>query len=178
MADATVATLPIATNRAASGALAGAEVVHNGTCPVSRVSNGRPKPPSPTDAQPRDTAARASCSKPSGSSVAVAPRLLNLRQAGAYLSLSYWSLRDYVLAGLIPVVELPPLRPREGERARTTLRRVLVDREDLDRFIESRKRGTAQDVQSRARKDEAANTRANRATVPGLCPAESDKCAR
>jgi len=109
---------------------------------------------------------------------AVSPRLLNLRQMADYLGCSYWTARDWVLAGLVPVVELPPLRPREGERARQTLRRVLVDREDLDRFIEARKRGGSQDVQSRARQDEAANTRANRATVPGLCPAEGDKCAR
>jgi len=67
------------------------------------------------------------------------PRLLNLRQAAAYLGCSYWTVRDYVLQGLIPVVDLPPLRPREGERPRRTLRRVLVDRADLDSFIETRK---------------------------------------
>ena len=42
--------------------------------------------------------------------------------------------------GLIPVVDMPPLRPRDGERPRKTLRRILVDRLDLDAFIESRKR--------------------------------------
>ncbi len=66
-------------------------------------------------------------------------RLYNLRQAAAYLGLSFWSVRDYVLAGLIPTVNLPPLRAREGERQRTNLRRVLVDRVDLDAFVESRK---------------------------------------
>jgi hypothetical protein len=35
---------------------------------------------------------------------------------------------------------MPPLRPRPGDRQRKTLRRVLVDRADLDAFIESRKR--------------------------------------
>ena len=70
----------------------------------------------------------------------IAPRLLNLRQAAQYLGCSFWTARDYVLQGLIPVVELPPLRPREGERARKTLRRILVDRADLDAFIETRKR--------------------------------------
>jgi hypothetical protein len=93
-----------------------------------------------------------------------------MRQAAAYLGLSYWSLRDYVLAGLIPVVALPPLRPREGERARTTLRRVLVDRGDLDAFIDARKRGCAQDIQSDAPQDAAGNTRANRVGVPAVCP--------
>lgn len=68
------------------------------------------------------------------------PRLLNMRQAAAYLGCSFWTARDYVLQGLIPVVDLPPLRAREGDRQRRTLRRVLIDRSDLDMFIESRKR--------------------------------------
>ena len=70
----------------------------------------------------------------------IAPRLLNMRQAAEYLGCSFWTARDYILQGLIPVVELPPLRPREGERPRRTLRRVLVDRADLDTFIDARKR--------------------------------------
>ena len=75
----------------------------------------------------------------------VTPRLLNMRQAAEYLGCSFWTARDYILQGLIPVVDLPPLRPREGDRRRKNLRRVLVDRTDLDAFIESRKRrdGTA-----------------------------------
>jgi hypothetical protein len=75
----------------------------------------------------------------SSHSPAIAPRLLSLKQAAEYLGCSYWTARDYVLAGLVPVVNLPPLRPREGDRAKTSLRRVLVDREDLDRFIEALK---------------------------------------
>src|SRR3954470_3599928 len=67
-------------------------------------------------------------------------RLLNMRQAAAYLGCSFWTARDYILQGLIPVVDLPPLRAREGDGQRKTLRRVLVDRADLDAFIESRKR--------------------------------------
>lgn len=70
----------------------------------------------------------------------ISPRLLNVRQAAEYLGCSSWTTRDYILQGLIPVVELPPLRPRKGERHRKTLRRVLVDRKDLDAFIEARKR--------------------------------------
>src|SRR6266545_1947256 len=83
----------------------------------------------------------------------IAPRLLNMRQAAEYLGCSFWTARDYILQGLIPVVDMPPLRPREGDRQRKTLRRVLVDRDDLDAFIESRKRrdgspptGTAHDA--------------------------------
>jgi hypothetical protein len=70
----------------------------------------------------------------------VTPRLLNMRQAAAYLGCSFWTARDYVLQGLIPVVDMPPLRAREGDRQRKALRRVLIDRADLDAFIESRKR--------------------------------------
>ena len=63
-----------------------------------------------------------------------------MRQAAEYLGCSFWTARDYILQGLIPVIEMPPLRPREGERPRKTLRRILVDRVDLDTFIEERKR--------------------------------------
>ena len=70
----------------------------------------------------------------------IKPRLLNMRQAAAYLGCSFWTARDYILQGLIPAVDMPPLRAREGDRQRKTLRRVLVDRTDLDAFIESRKR--------------------------------------
>lgn len=69
------------------------------------------------------------------------PRLLSLRQAAAYLGCSFWTTRDYVLQGLIPVVHMPPLGARAGYRQQTTLRRVLIDRADLDAFIEVRRRG-------------------------------------
>ena len=70
----------------------------------------------------------------------ISPHLLNMRQAVEYLGYSFWTARDYVLQGLIPVVDMPPLRAREGDRQRKALRRVLIDRTDLDAFIESRKR--------------------------------------
>ncbi len=68
------------------------------------------------------------------------PRLLNMRQVAHYLGCSFWTARDYILQGLIPVVDMPPLLARPGERQRKALRRVLVDRGDLDAFIEGRKR--------------------------------------
>ena len=68
------------------------------------------------------------------------PRLLNMRQAAAYLGCSFWTARDYILQGLIPVVDMPPLRPRPGDPRKQALRRVLIDRADLDAFVESRKR--------------------------------------
>ena len=77
----------------------------------------------------------------------ITPRLLNMREAAEYLGCSFWTARDYILQGLIPVVEMPPLRAREGERPRKTLRRVLVDRADLDAFIEARKRRDGSNVE-------------------------------
>jgi hypothetical protein len=68
------------------------------------------------------------------------PRLLNMRRVAHYLGCSFWTARDYILQGLIPAVDMPPLLARPGERQRKTLRRVLVDRGDLDAFIEARKR--------------------------------------
>ena len=41
-------------------------------------------------------------------------RLLNMRQAAAYLGCSFWTARDYVLQGLIPAVDMPPLAPPAG----------------------------------------------------------------
>ena len=76
----------------------------------------------------------------------VKPRLLNMRQAAEYLGCSFWTARDYILQGLIPVVDMPPLRAREGDRQRKTLRRVLVDRTDLDAFIEARKAGSGERI--------------------------------
>jgi len=72
----------------------------------------------------------------------LAPRLLNLHEAAAYLACSYWSVRDWCLAGTLPVVTLPGLRARQGERIRTSLRRVLIDRSDLDVFIERHRVGS------------------------------------
>jgi predicted DNA binding CopG/RHH family protein len=74
----------------------------------------------------------------------IAPRLLNVRQAAKYLGCSFWTIRDYVLQGLIQVVHLPPLRARSGARQRESLRRVVIDRADLDKFVEMRK-GSARD---------------------------------
>jgi hypothetical protein len=68
------------------------------------------------------------------------PRLLSMRQAAVYLGCSFWTARDYVLQGLIPSVDMPPLAPRRGVRRRKTLRRVLIDRADLDAFVASRRR--------------------------------------
>lgn len=111
-------------------------------------------------------------------SQSISPRLVNMRQGAVILGCSFWIFRDYVLQGLIPVVELPPLRPRDGARAKQTLRRVLIDIEDLDRFIESRKRGGAQEFKSPAPQIEAHNTAPNQAAVPALCPDRGQRGGR
>ena len=62
-------------------------------------------------------------------------RLLDLKSAGAYLGLSYWTMRDLVFGGVIPSVKIPCPRARDGR----VIRRILVDRRDLDTFIENNK---------------------------------------
>jgi excisionase family DNA binding protein len=62
-------------------------------------------------------------------------RLLRLTEAASYLSVSYWTVRDLVARGAIPPVRLPGPGARDGR----TLRRVLLDRRDLDRLIENNK---------------------------------------
>jgi len=53
------------------------------------------------------------------------PRLLDYKSAGVYVSLSYWSLRELVLNGEIPHL-------RFGKK-------ILIDRQDLDAWIERHK---------------------------------------
>ena len=65
-------------------------------------------------------------------------RLYSISQAAAYLGLAMWTVRDLIHSGYLPRVALPSVR-----RPSETLRRVLVDRVDLDQLIE-RFRETAQ----------------------------------
>ncbi len=54
-----------------------------------------------------------------------AQRLLTLREAARYLGLSTWTIRELIWRGEI-------LRVRIS-------RKILIDRDDLDRYIEARK---------------------------------------
>jgi excisionase family DNA binding protein len=54
-------------------------------------------------------------------------RLLRVRQAATYLSLSCWSLRNLIAAGKLPAVQINEGGP------------FLIDLADLDRFVESNK---------------------------------------
>ena len=60
------------------------------------------------------------------------PRLMSLEVAAVYCSVGYWTIRGLVQAGKLPVVEFPRA-DKEGE----AIRRVLLDREDLDKFVDS-----------------------------------------
>lgn len=54
-------------------------------------------------------------------------RLLSQKEAAAYLGISYWTLRDLIFRGEIPVVPI-------------TSRKSVVDIEDLNAYIERKKR--------------------------------------
>src|SRR5689334_15940623 len=60
----------------------------------------------------------------------VSPRLLDLHTAAGYLGLSQWTVRELEAAGIVPRVRVP--LPHAGE-----LRKLLFDRTDLDRLIDS-----------------------------------------
>ena len=51
-------------------------------------------------------------------------RLLDLKAAATYLGLSYWTVRDLVLAGRLPSVKIPCPRSGNGR----PIRRILLDR--------------------------------------------------
>jgi len=60
----------------------------------------------------------------------VEPRLLDLEAVAAYLGVSPWTVRDLEFAGVLRRVRIPLPDGRE-------LRKLLFDREDLDRLIEA-----------------------------------------
>ena len=60
---------------------------------------------------------------------ATAPRLLGLEDAAKYLGVSEWTVRSLEWEGVLPRVRIP--NGKGGE-----IRKLLFDREDLDRLIE------------------------------------------
>jgi len=67
------------------------------------------------------------------------PRLLDVHQAAAYLNVSFWTLREFLNAGSIPTVRLPrphTARMRKRRPLTDTVRRLLIDRRDLDALVE------------------------------------------
>jgi len=65
-----------------------------------------------------------------GPSSKLPPRLLDVESAAAYLSLKPGTIRGLVHCGVLRRVRIP--LPDHGE-----LRRVLLDRSDLDRLVEA-----------------------------------------
>jgi len=53
------------------------------------------------------------------------PRLLSQQEAATYLGISYWTLRDLTFRGEVPHVKIG--------------RRILVDRLDLDAYLDRAK---------------------------------------
>jgi hypothetical protein len=65
--------------------------------------------------------------------LAVGSRLLDVEATAAYLGgISAWTVRDLVTRGAIPTVKVPHDRNGEGR----SMRRILIDRHDLDALIE------------------------------------------
>jgi hypothetical protein len=62
-------------------------------------------------------------------------RLFDVHSAARYLGVSYWTARDLVITGIVPSVKLPCPRANDGR----SIRRMLVDRRDLDELIEKNK---------------------------------------
>jgi hypothetical protein len=58
----------------------------------------------------------------------ITPRLLDLPTASGYLGVSQWTVRDLEATAVLSRVRVP--LPNGGE-----LRKLLFDREDLDRLI-------------------------------------------
>jgi len=68
------------------------------------------------------------------------PRLLSLELAALYLGVSIWVMREYVDSEAITPVALPRPNTRRMHRHRPvsdSLRRLLIDRADLDALVEA-----------------------------------------
>ena len=63
------------------------------------------------------------------------PRLLDVTEAARYLGLSKWTIRGFIERGLLRAIGLPPVNGLDSHR----LRRILLDRRDLDAFIDAHK---------------------------------------
>ncbi len=81
---------------------------------------------------------------PSDRAPTLSPRLLDVHSAASYLSVTAWTISDWVADGHLVPVDLPPLRPREGDRRKLRLRRLLFDRARLDEFVDRLKGAAAE----------------------------------
>jgi hypothetical protein len=69
--------------------------------------------------------------------VPLSARLLDLPTAAAYLGVSLWAIRDLEAAGTLSRVRVPLPPDRRGRRRGGELRKLLYDRADLDRLIDT-----------------------------------------
>lgn len=93
---------------------------------VSPQTSGHPSGP----AKPALTATSEAAGKVSPETSPIQPRLLDVDLAATYLSLSPWSIRCLIANRTLRRVRVP--LPNGGE-----MRKVLVDRADLDRLVEA-----------------------------------------
>ncbi len=59
-------------------------------------------------------------------------RLLSANEATKYLGISYWTLRNLVWSGALPMVRLP-------NKSGGLCRKILIDKRDLDDLIDKSK---------------------------------------
>ncbi|HWP34499.1 MAG TPA: hypothetical protein VNM66_02785 [Thermodesulfobacteriota bacterium] len=67
------------------------------------------------------------------------PRLVDLEGAAEYLSVSPWTIKQWVAAGVLRPISLPAVERQR--RRRQGLRRVLLDRLALDALVEASREG-------------------------------------
>ena len=111
-------------------------------------TSGTPVPNPRTNCGDPGVALAHEAAAPVGPVAQIQPRLLDLRGAALYLSVSLWTIRDLEHAGFLPRVR-PPASPEAQRRPRNgrngggagELRKVLFDRVDLDSCIERWKDG-------------------------------------
>jgi len=63
------------------------------------------------------------------------PRLLDTKHAAQYCNVSYWKMLSPLQKGCIPVVKFPSMKYESR-----LSRRVLIDKSDLDAWLDARKR--------------------------------------
>jgi hypothetical protein len=75
----------------------------------------------------------------------VAVRLLDRDGAAAYLSCSTDTIDRLIATGALGIVRLPVARHRNGAAVSSSCRRVLVDKQEIDRLVDQwRERPEAQ----------------------------------
>ena len=87
---------------------------------------------------PKSRTARARAARLEAAPASIEPLLVDEFQGAALCGVGYGTFREFVQAGLIPTVALPSVL-----NTRRALKRKLIDRRDIERFIETHKTGGA-----------------------------------